>query len=216
MLFENLEIVSNTDTVQFSKDTVAIQKFATVHPDDHEPVTIIGPDLKDGPWIAGGAALQWYQGRPVLHSDIDVFCSSEQQIQDLLNDFYSRDHTKKWSSDNAETFDYNRRSDYKSWRIQIIKRRTFKSIQDVINSFDISVCQVATAGNEYIMGPHTIEDIRTKKLRMKMPLQADAVKRYTKYVCYGYIPDPDLCKQIVENSESKWNFNMQEDYNNAF
>lgn len=194
----------------------SIQKFATVHPDDFEPVTIVSPDLKNGPWIAGGAVLQWYQGQPVNHSDIDIFCKDENQIADLLNTFYSRDHSKKWSSDNAETFDYYRRKDNKTWRIQVIKRRTFKSIQDVIDSFDISVCQIATAGNEYITGSKTIEDIKNKKLRFKYPLQPDAVKRYTKYVCYGYLPDPDLCKAIAENEDSKWNFNMQEDYNNAF
>ena len=58
---------------------VDVVEFPCVHRDDSEPLSIIWPDLKQGPWIAGGACLRWYQCQPVGENDIDIFCSSAEQ-----------------------------------------------------------------------------------------------------------------------------------------
>ena len=64
---------------------VDIIAFACVHNSDQEPVNLILPNLKEGPWIAGGAALRWYQDQSVGDSDIDVFCSSEEQALRIID-----------------------------------------------------------------------------------------------------------------------------------
>lgn len=198
---------------------VDVIEFPTVHKNDNEPVTLIWPDIKQGPWIAGGAALRWYQGLPVGENDIDVFCANAKQAADVLERIksYGRHHTK-FESENAVTLDYHTKDNYTHrWTIQIITRRYFNSLEEVISNFDITVCEVGTGGNEWLLGPFTARDIRERNLRFKLPLQPDALKRLTKYWCYGYRPVDGTIEAIQNNPNAKWKFGAEtEDYQNAF
>ena len=190
----------------------------TVHKGDVEPVCIIQPNLENGPWIAGGACLKWFQGLPVGGSDIDVFCKNAIQAQQVIERVksYGRFHVK-FQSENAVTLEYHRKDDLgASWTIQVITRRYFADIREVINNFDITVCEVATTGNEWELGPFTARDIREKNLRFKMPIQPDAPKRLLKYWIYGYRPVEGTLEAIRENPDTRWIYSVEEDYNNAF
>ena len=197
---------------------VNCKEYPTIHKNDWEPVTLIEPDLDHGPWIAGGAALHWWQYQPVGESDIDVFCRDQIQAQQVIDRIktYGRYHVK-FESENAVTIEYNSIGDWNQhWTIQIITRRYFKSIQDVINGFDITVCEIGTTGTEWHMGQFTARDIRERNLRFKLPLQPDAPKRLTKYWVYGYRPVPGTVEQIYDNPNTRWAFSETEDYQNAF
>ena len=107
MNFKNLEelfsSLTEADTVHKNNGMpVDIVNFPTIHRDDSEPLTIIWPDINQGPWIAGGACLRWYQGQPVGESDIDVFCANAEQAQRIINEVksYGR-HSVKFQSDNV-------------------------------------------------------------------------------------------------------------------
>lgn len=212
-LFENLECKSAIN----SDKEVDLIYYTTVHKDDLEPVSIIQPDAEKGPWIAGGAPLRWYQGISVGQSDIDVFCRSPRQAELLIERIKSYGRFMvKFESDNAVTISYSQKDYTKEWTLQVIKRRFFNSLEDVINSFDITVSQIGTGGNEWVMGPFTARDIREKNLRFKLPLQPDAPKRLTKYWTYGYRPVEGTVEQICKNPETRWNFTSDEEYSNAF
>lgn len=203
-------------SISFNPDKdVNVYYFSTVHKDDCEAVSLIDPDLKKGPWIAGGAPLKWYQGEPVRDSDIDVFCRSPQQAQKLLEKIksYGRFHVK-CQTENAITIEHYNKDNYSTrWTIQIITKRFFKNIQEVIDSFDITVCEIATCGDEWIMNPQTARDIRERILRFKTPLQSDSPKRLTKYWTYGYRPVEGTIEQICDNVETRWAYTLTEDYN---
>ena len=198
---------------------VDIVEFPTVHKDDSEPLTLIWPDIERGPWIAGGACLRWYQGLPVGDSDIDVFCANAKQAADVIENIksYGR-YSVKFESENAVTLSYHSKDDYsKNWTIQIITRRYFGSLEEIISNFDISVCEVGTAGNQWQLGPFTGRDIRERNLRFKIPLQPDAMKRLIKYWAYGYRPVEGTIDTIQNNPNAKWQFGAEtEDYQNAF
>ena len=198
---------------------VDIVEFPTVHKDDSEPLTLIWPDIERGPWIAGGACLRWYQGLPVGDSDIDVFCANAKQAANVIENIksYGR-YSVKFESENAVTLSYHSKDDYsKNWTIQIITRRYFSSLEEIISNFDISVCEVGTAGNQWQLGPFTGRDIRERNLRFKIPLQPDAMKRLIKYWAYGYRPVEGTIDTIQNNPNAKWQFGAEtEDYQNAF
>lgn len=197
---------------------VRIEEYPTINRKDLEPVSIIEPDLKQGPWIAGGAPLRWYQGQPVGESDIDVFCRDAIQADEVIERIksYGR-YSVKFESENAVTLEYFTKENYSDrWTIQVIRRRFFKDIKEVINSFDITVCEVGTAGNEWQIGPFTARDIRERNLRFKMPLQPDALKRLIKYWAYGYRPVDGTIEAVQNNPIAKWQFSETEDYQNAF
>jgi hypothetical protein len=211
--FKELEV-----THKNREKPVEVFQFPTVHNDDSEPVTLIWPDIKHGPWIAGGACLRWYQGMSVGENDIDVFCANAKQAADVIENIksYGR-YTVKFESENAVTLEYWPKGSYsKRWTIQIITRRYFASLEEVINNFDITVCEVGTAGNEWQLGPFTARDIRERNLNFKLPLQPDALKRLVKYWTYGYRPVPGTIEAIQNNPIAKWQFSETEDYQNAF
>ena len=194
---------------------VDIINYKTVHPTDREPVSIINPDIKKGPWIAGGAALRWYQGLPVGQSDIDVFCRNAQQAYTVIEHIksFNRQHTT-YESANAITLTYYQDNGCENqWNIQVIKRRYFNSIEDVLNDFDLTVCMVGTGGYEWRLGPETARDIREKNLRFLLPLRANAPKRLTKYWTYGYRPVEGTIEQICNNPDTQWEFDPMDDYN---
>jgi hypothetical protein len=193
-------------------------KHETVPHQDSEPVTLISPNFETGPWIAGGAALRWYQHRQVNDSDIDVFCANLRQAQKVIDDIKSYGRfTVKHESENAVTLEYWSQRGYEhQWTIQIIIRRFFASLQEVVDSFDISVCQVGTCGSEWVLGKHTAKDVREKVLRFNRPLAPDSVKRLVKYWVYGYRPEPGLLEEIQKNPDTRWKYSSDEDYHNAF
>jgi hypothetical protein len=191
--------------------------YPTIPRKDNEPVAIIEPDLKRGPWIAGGAPLRWYQGQAVGSNDIDVFCRDSLQAQEVIDRVKSYGRfSVKYESDNAVTLNYWDRGTTDSWTIQIIRRRFFPNIQAVIDSFDITVCQIGTVGAEWYLGKNTARDIRERNLSFTGNLQPDAAKRLVKYWCYGYRPVDGVLDSVMKNPEGRWKFDLSEDYNNAF
>jgi len=205
---------SNSVMEYGSHKEVAICKYPTIHYDDLEPVSIILPNAEQGPWIAGGAGLRWYQGLPVGDSDIDVFCKNAKQAQGVIDMIksYGR-YSVKHTSDNATTLNYSAKTiGQGSWVIQVITKRYYADMQEVIDNFDLSVCQIATAGEEWLLGEHTARDVREKNLRMRLPLVPDAAKRLIKYWTYGYRPVDGLLDHIINNPEGNWKFNPSEDY----
>jgi len=217
-IFEDFETAFNPTTrhENYGKEVDVIE-FPCVHKADSEPMTIIWPDLKNGPWIAGGATLRWYQTQPVGENDIDIFCSSEEQANSVIERIksYGR-YSTKFESENAVTLSYHDKKGDKYWTLQIIKRRYFMSLQDVIDNFDISVCQIGTCGNNWLLGKNTARDIRERNLRMNVPLQPDAAKRLVKYWTYGYRPVDGLLEAVQTNPVAKKVFEIDGDYNNAF
>jgi hypothetical protein len=200
------------------KKSVPYTIYRTVNIVDNEPVAVIEPDFDRGPWIAGGACLRWYQGQPVGDSDIDVFCANAKQAADVIARIksYGR-YTVKFESENAVTLQY--RSEHYGncigvdhWIIQVITKRYYTSVREIVDNFDVSVCQLGTAGFDWALGEHTARDIREKNLRMNIPLQPDAVKRLSKYWTYGYRPVPNLLDAIINNPTGKWEFESSEDY----
>jgi hypothetical protein len=206
--------ISETYEMNGDKDPPS-RFYHTVHANDQEPVNIIEPHYMKGPWIAGGACLRWYQNQPVEKSDIDVFCASAVQAQALIERIksYGRFHVKA-DTENAVTIEYTAKGQDRrdSWTIQVITKRYYSSLQEIVDNFDITVCQLGTTGNEWILGNYTARDVRERNLRMILPLQPDAVKRLTKYWVYGYRPVPGLLEAIQNNPQGRWAFNPSEDY----
>lgn len=211
------DIFDDTDSLKLGgKKTVDILSYPTIPVHDHEPFSIIEADAVNGPWVAGGAGLRWYQGQPVGDSDIDIFCKNAKQAADVIERIksYGR-YVVKFTSENATTLEYIAGSNDWGpgrWVMQVITKRYYESMTEVIDNFDLSVCQVATDGESWVLGEYTARDIREKNLRMQETLHADAVKRLVKYWIYGYRPVDGLIDQIRDNPESRWAFESSEDY----
>jgi len=203
-----------------------VVRMNTVHKDDQEIVDILQLNIHNGPWIAGGAVLNWYNDTPV-QSDIDIFCANEKQAKALLKriklSVSNYKCTVVYDTDNAITLDVIKYKPeestaftmvsltpvvLKQWKLQIIKHKYYNSMQDIVDAFDISVCQVATAGNEWVLGDTTARDIRERNLRMIGDIRPSAVKRLLKYMAYGYRPVGGL----IERFDNEKYFEFAKEY----
>jgi hypothetical protein len=195
------------------------KRYIIVHHDDVPAVKDIQPNMTQGPWIAGGAVLNWYKNSPVGDSDIDVFFHDLRQFDEVFGRLMRQHATMVYNSDNAITLNYNGKDSVKGHRIQLIRKRWFSNPKEVIDNFDFTICQLITDGEKIAMGPTTAEDIKHSLIKhTEKEMQPDLVKRIIKYVCYGYSLDTALANYIEENKESlTWKFNADHDhYENAF
>lgn len=162
-------------------------------------------DIKNGPWIAGGAVLKFYLGQSLGHSDLDIWFASRsqfEQVQKLVNDLGC---SRVYSTENADSYKYYS-LDSGTYNIQLIKRRFFDNAEQIIRQFDFTVCQLVTDGRRIEVGPTTVPDIKRRHLRLSHGLISESViPRMIKYMVYGYRPTPELLEEIeVRKSTINW------------
>ncbi len=187
-----------------------------VHKNDQSAIEIIAPNLKNGPWIAGGAVLAWYNGTPTQDRDIDVWCKSEKQLNVLnnkLNTIKGTDATCYIScfvTENAITYTCKQHSITK-WKIQLIKKLAATPLE-VINRFDFTVCQLVTDGSRILCGENTLAHIKNKTLAKNTSNSTNSISRLIKYWSYGFEPEPTLLDFYINNSDGiNWEGNINND-----
>ena len=159
-----------------------------------------------GPWVAGGMGRQLaVDPTSTRFSDIDVWFSGATSYEHcmirLVNSFGS-DIYEIFSSDNAKTYQVG---DYK---VQLIRRAYYTSLDAVFKQFDFTCCQIAVDKNLYIHGPG-IQDARDFKLRVNRLDTRGFLARYAKYVGYGYTMPNEVFLDIVNNEEINYEFDAE-------
>lgn len=207
--------------IKLKKHLYTGHKYPCVPAQDQMPVNLVRPDPDKGPWIAGGAALRWYNNQPLGTNDIDVFCRNETQAKRLIERLESVTETnhgpvdifKVFESENAVTFLVTLKTEKQQvqWRVQIITAKYYNTMQEVVDNFDISVCQIATCGHEWHIAPGSAKDIHERKLRFNR-ITPQSVKRLTKYWSYGYTPVPGTIEAINDSYTGAWDFRGDNDY----
>ncbi len=192
------------------------KKMSFVHEKDQSFVKLLDLDINEGPWLAGGAVLTWYNGEPVGDSDFDIFFKDLKQFDQMFGKLMRNHGSIVYTSENAITLNVTVNDDLK--KVQLIRKNYFKSALDVIDHFDFTICQLATDGYEVVSGAKTFEHIKEKRIEPVRETNRGIVKRLIKYISYGYKPDPKLISNIIDNpQEYDWMFNnIDENYENAF
>lgn len=163
--------------------------------------TYLELDIENGPWLAGGAVRKSYLGQSIENSDLDIWFASSEQFEKAKKQVIALGASEAYSTDNAISYKFY--EGFKSYTIQLIRRRFFKSASEIINGFDFTVCQLATDGARLIVGEHTIRDIKTRTLRLaQYQLPEHIVPRIIKYMVYGYRPCLELLEDIDDNSST--------------
>ncbi len=194
-------------------------KFPTVHELDRPMVKLIEPNMSSGPWIAGGAVLNWYRNQSIGESDIDVFFKNQMQFDVCFGKLMSQGRANMvYNSENAITLHLHSDNGILK-RVQLIRKEWFANSKQVIDKFDITVCQLVTDGYSLELGEKTAQHIKDNILEFTLDVpNKDAVKRLLKYITYGFLPDKDVVKYMIDNhQEFNWKFNGTEsDYDAAF
>jgi len=189
-------------------------QIKTVCPDDQEMFNQLKIE-KFNAVVAGGAALAWYQNQAVGHKDIDIWCRDQNSQMALSRHMADLNFRKSYDSDNAETYDIFLK-DKRNYRIQIIKNKPYQTVKELIDSFDITVSQIATDGNTWWVGDDFIRDFTAKRLVLTK-IHKTSIKRMIKYWIYGFQPNDHTLQMIINNPDACWDYSnsTDEEYANA-
>lgn len=149
-----------------------------------------------GPWIAGGAMLKTLTGQP-LTSDIDIFFSSEQSFNNAADKLLIHGDDIK-STSLSKTFKCSIKLDRQTddYIIQLVKFIFKPRATEVIDTFDLSVCQIAFDGDRIVAPESSIEDILNKRCMInvdKITMPGSTLSRIVKYAVNGFkINDKNL------------------------
>ena len=181
---------------------------------DKQIVDLINPNFETGPWICGGACMNWIQGQEIPdHRDIDVYFKNATQWQLFV------DQMKKVGYDTLNNFSYTHVTDTKNsltfwlesgnrkWTIQAIKLYYSDSIEEVFSKFDITACKISTDGQKYKVGSlDTVNHIFNKILDIP-ELKNNSVARVVKYLSKGYTLTEETYEKLITSQTTVWDFN---------
>ena len=190
-----------------------------IHADDMHLITKLRR-LSRRWWIAGGTPLRWYQNRPA-DSDIDLFFRDQRDLDVMqhqlermkedysnLNGLWDRTRgrapmlvSRTHATANAISYDVQvlgNDDSYDIYNVQLIKRRFYDSAEAVLADFDISVCQIVVDHEERVyVGEHFARDVADRRLRF-VNITPTSAKRLIKYWVYGFQPDDDTVRRIMD------------------
>lgn len=154
------------------------------------------PVSEVGPWLCGGAVRRLIAGQE-LDSDFDYFFADLKQVEGF----------EEWMKTNGGVIE--RRSDFnKTWRVkgrtvQQITIRYYTSIDDVLNSFDFTICQFGYDSQQITVGQFSLWDLARKRIALhQLTYGVSTLRRLMKYsrqgftVCGGVLAD--ILQRTVE------------------
>jgi len=160
-------------------------------------------DREQGPWIAGGMGRQLAVDPTCQEfADIDVWfnnATSHDQCVNRLNFAFGNQMYETFSSSNARTYTVG---DYK---VQLIRRAYYASLDEVFANFDFTCCQVAVDQDFKLSGPG-LADARNNILKVNKLDCRGFLARYAKYVGYGYVMPNEEFLDIINNEEINYEF----------
>ncbi len=155
-------------------------------------------DVQASYWFAGGALRRPILGQDTIDkSDFDIFFSAETEFNFVLAAFLKagfkevRRNDFNTQLDKEEDFD-NEKADgkvKKTFRVQLIKLAYFNTLEDVLTSFDFTLCQVGwnPRNDEFICGDTALFDIANKKILInKITYPVASLRRLIKYTQQGF------------------------------
>lgn len=183
-----------TDRQHFPFFNRAASRMAEAIDKTAEAITASGctMTMETGPWIAGGAVLAAITLD--TSSDIDVFFRTVDDVNRVVRHFI----LQGYMDDGEESADSGGHHDdggapfspgivhtfTTPWgKVNIAALLLWPSAEELLGHFDITVAQVACAGDEVVLTEEAEEDITAKRLRTTCET---GIHRVRKYIAKGY------------------------------
>jgi hypothetical protein len=169
----------------------------------------------EGPWIAGGAVRRTIQCK-TLDSDFDFFFASADQTEKFAADLVSLGGQLRGKNEKNQTYILPSKvvggdnetplTQLPELKIQLITFQYFASAEQVIDSFDFTLCQFAYDGSKLYMGDFSLWDVARKRLvPNRISYATSSLRRLLKYanqgftVCGGALSE--ILQQVVQNPQ---------------
>ena len=171
--------------------------------------------LPKGAFIAGGFMTSVMQEQKA-EGDIDLFFTGEEPFKETMKLLAEPpDEDSAWAFrgyrletgdkgilfENGKGLRYVKYVHDKRPPIQLIKLVWYESSEHVIDSFDFTVAQFATDGEDLVFNPIGILDLARKRLVLhRMQFPSSTLRRMIKYSKKGYYACPGSLARIAEET----------------
>lgn len=178
--------------------------------------------LPDGCYIAGGFMTSLLMDDKNA-KDIDIFCGSEKAFKEICNLLIDPPAKKDdddagdgmWAyrgySTNTDIDKFNKENEAvrflkfvhegeKRPEVQVMKMSWYTDAEHVIDTFDLTIAQIATDGEFIYLNPLTQFDLAKKRLVLhRMQFPASTIRRIVKYASKGYYACPGSLVNISQH-----------------
>lgn len=151
------------------------------------------PDIKDYGWLAGGAIRRLITGDK-MDSDFDFFFRSKEKFDEFyigIKGDKNIEIVKEVKNDNNLQLTVNILGEngpiYKNIIYQLITIDYYEKVEDLLESFDFTLCQFATDGDLLYCGDMALWDTANKRIVVnKITYPVASLRRILKYSKQGY------------------------------
>lgn len=155
----------------------------------------------DGVYLAGGAVRALFVLDDIhdfdfffVSNDVYQFTKNYLKIRGIKNIFACPED--KLNSYLA--YEEDEEGSKREAKIQLIAPRFYANVDELIDSFDFTVCCFVMHKNLICGSKTALTDVKQKILKInKITYPAATIKRIHKYITYGYIPTASLYQEIV-------------------
>jgi hypothetical protein len=156
-----------------------------------------------GPWVAGGSVRRLFEEK-VNDSDFDFFFANAEQMNVFKSALEAGGALLQNTNDKNSTWILPRDKAGPEVKIQIITFQYYSSMQNIVDSFDFTLCQFAFDGSVFEVGDMSLYDVARKQIvPSKLTYAVASVRRLLKYTRQGYTICSgglaEMLRQVVEN-----------------
>lgn len=146
----------------------------------------------DGPWMAGGAIRNLVTQQPHT-TDFDYFFKNQEQLNQWRADVEKIGAIKVFETENSISYTYQ------NITLQAVKIQFYTSLEEVIDSFDFTICQFGYDGSQFVIGNYSLCDTFRKRLVLhKLTYPVPTIRRLIKYTKQGYYACAGSMQSILE------------------
>lgn len=146
----------------------------------------------DGPWLAGGAIRNLITQQPHA-TDFDYFFKDQEQLSHWRAYVEKMGAVKVFETENSISYTYQ------NVTLQAVKIQFYASLEEVIDSFDFTICQFGYDGSQFVIGNYSLFDTFRKRLVLhKLTYPVPTIRRLIKYTKQGYYACAGSMQSILE------------------
>jgi hypothetical protein len=136
-------------------------------------------------WIAGGAVRALLLDQPIT-TVVDFFFNSQEAYEAFVAMFSTNDNHNVATTEHHHTFK-KEVVEGKWYRIQAIKIGYYDTVEECLDSFDFTICQLGIRQGQLYVGQYTMWDLARKRLALhKLTYGAATVRRLLEYTKQGF------------------------------
>lgn len=146
-------------------------------------------DINEYGWLAGGAIRRLICGHK-LDSDFDFFFKSKEKFEEFYNKIKENKDInvlKEFKNQHNITLSVSilfdsESNNWKTYKLQLININYYNTLEDVLNSFDYTLCMFGLEGTNLVCGDSALWDLGRKKIVInKITYPVASLRRLIKY-----------------------------------